>query len=425
MRRVVLAIVLGAALASLGPLVRAQPAPPLTVVPCPAQTWSINDPAVTPLPAAKASVGRYDGGAYVVEIPTKWNGDLVLYAHGLIDNLAAKGSVLRVQVPRLRQHWIERGYAWAASSYRCNGSVYGVGLLDTMALRDVFVKLNSGRQPARVYLAGHSLGGRVTILGLRQFPDAFAGGLAMCATGQETTDQRAAFRSAAELISGIDLNDASLVADMARLQEVLGRPPEYTAKGRQLASVQIEMTGGPRPFAVEGLSRRFLENVRVGVVSSPVEVARSATNVNTKYLIGPGFGLTADELDRRVRRIAGSGAGPYEELKAFDGKLAKPLLTIHGTGDLQVPISQQQALKRSVVAAGSERLLVQRVMRIPTHCAFSAPEETRAFDDLVDWVQRGVRPPGDEVLGDLRNAGMAFTSPLRPDDPGGLSIAPR
>jgi hypothetical protein len=47
---------------------------------------------------------------------------------------------------------------------------------------------------------------------------------------------------------------------------------------------------------------------------------------------------------------------------------------------------------------------------------------TRAFDDLTDWVHKGRKPEGDEVYGDLSNAGMKFTDPLRPNDPGGIRI---
>ena len=42
------------------------------------------------------------------------------------------------------------------------------------------------------------------------------------------------------------------------MTEILGKPPDYTDKGRQLASVEIQISGGPRPFAVEGLASRFL-----------------------------------------------------------------------------------------------------------------------------------------------------------------------
>jgi len=108
----------------------------------------------------------------------------------------------------------------------------------------------------------------------------------------------------------------------------------------------------------------------------------------------------------------------------FDGRIQRPLLTMHGTGDLYVPIFLEQSLKRAVVAAGNERLLAQRVYRIGAHCQFSQPEMIKAFDDLVKWVHDGTKPEGDEVLGDLRNAGLKFTNPLRANDPGGLTVRP-
>jgi hypothetical protein len=49
---------------------------------------------------------------------------------------------------------------------------------------------------------------------------------------------------------------------------------------------------------------------------------------------------------------------------------------------------------------------------------------TAAFDDLVKWVHQGAKPLGDDVEGDLSNAGMKFTQPLRPNDPGGLRVGP-
>jgi hypothetical protein len=95
---------------------------------------------------------------------------------------------------------------------------------------------------------------------------------------------------------------------------------------------------------------------------------------------------------------------------------------MHGTGDLFVPIFLEQSLKRAVKTAGNDRLLTQRIYRIGAHCQFSQPEMTKAFDDLVAWVKNGTKPQGDEVEGDLTNAGMTFTNPLRPNDPGGRSV---
>jgi pimeloyl-ACP methyl ester carboxylesterase len=404
--------------------------PGIAALPCPVQTWQPGDPTFEALPGAKAFFGKYDGGLYRVEIPDNWNGELALYAHGFVTNGGAEGSALRVGNSPIRDHLIKGGYAWAASSYRCNGYVPGQGLVDTMALTDLFTKFNSGRAPQRVYLTGTSMGGHVTVLGMHQFPTAFAGGLAMCAAGPELFDFFAATGAAAEVITGVQFKLDEMAADMAKINELLGTPPNYTEKGRQLASVEIDISGGPRPFAMEGLASRFAGNISgAAIAGSMTPSNRAVMTSQIRYLIDEGLGLSAESLNSRVRRKAldpamRSAAGPYDELVPFDGRIERPLLTMHGTGDLFVPIFLEQSLKRTVEAAGKSNLLRQRVYRIGGHCRFSEPEMIKAFDDLVAWVHKGTIPEGDDVLGDLSNAGMKFTDPLRPGDPGGLRVPP-
>ena len=43
---------------------------------------------------------------------------------------------------------------------------------------------------------------------------------------------------------------------------------------------------------------------------------------------------------------------------------------------------------------------------------------TRAFDDLIRWVEHGVRPDGDDVLtANLQSLGLRWTAPMLPNDP--------
>jgi pimeloyl-ACP methyl ester carboxylesterase len=404
--------------------------PGVTPVPCPQQEWQLGDAAFEALPDAKAFFGKYDGGLYRIEIPEKWNGDLVLFAHGFVTNSGPNGSTLRVGNHRFRDHLVKEGYAWAASSYRCNGYVPGQGLVDTMLLSDLFKQTNGGRAPARTYLTGESMGGHVTLLGMQEFPTAFAGGLAMCPAGPELFDFYAAMSAAAEVVTGVQFHADSVQQDLAKMTEVVGKPPDYTDKGRELASIEIQVSGGPRPFAMEGLTSRFVANFgtsQAALLGSTTPSNRAVDTAHIRYAIGDGFGLSADTLNAKVRRKTGDpdmrGAnGPYEEVVPFDGKIRRPLMTMHGTGDLYVPIFLEQTLKRAVKAAGNDALLTQRVYRIGAHCQFSQPEMTKAFDDLVAWVKTGQKPRGDDVDGDLTNAGLTFTNPLRPNDPGGLSV---
>jgi pimeloyl-ACP methyl ester carboxylesterase len=288
----------------------------------------------------------------------------------------------------------------------------------------LFTQLNGERAPSRVYLTGTSMGGHVTLLGMHEYPTEFVGGLAMCPAGPALFDFFAAVGAAAEVITGVQFTLDGMQAQSARMAELLGEPPAYTAMGRQLASVQIEISGGVRPFAMEGLESRFRSNISGSAIAGGTSASNRA--VDTRgfvYAIEPGLGITAEEIQRRARRKAGDPAmrgptSPHEELRPFDGDLERPLMTMHGTGDLFVPIFLQRLLKDAVTAAGDEELLVQRVYRIPGHCQFSDAEMIRAFDDLVTWATGGARPAGDDVSASLADAGMTFTTPLREGDPG-------
>jgi pimeloyl-ACP methyl ester carboxylesterase len=403
--------------------------PGITPAPCPDQPWEETEPAFTALPGAKAFFGHYGGGAYRIEIPDLWNGDLVLWAHGYVPNAGAQGSRLRVGVPGVgeggpfREHLITGGFAWAASSYRCNGYVPGQGLLDTMALIDVFKRVYAGNAPQRVYLTGVSMGGHITLLGMQEFPTAFAGGLALCASGPGEMDFLTSVSAASELISGVTVAQATRERDVDRLTTILGKPPAYTDKGRQLASIQVQISGGPRPFALDGLASRFIDNASAAAGRGDDIWNRVASNAGVTYHIDDGLGLTDAAINGSVRRKAGdaearSEHGPYEEAIPFDGRIERPVLTLHGTGDLYVPMSLEQSLRRAVDHAGKSSWLVQRIIRSAGHCNFSAPEQADAFDALVAWARSGTRPEGDDVLGDLTNAGMKFTNPLRAGDPG-------
>jgi alpha-beta hydrolase superfamily lysophospholipase len=402
-----------------------------TPVACSNGPWQPSDPAFAALPGAQALSGSYDGGLYRIEIPGTWNGELVLVAHGYRAETGAQGSTLRVPTDPIRQHLIDGGFAWAASSFRCNGYVPGQALVDTMALRDLFTKLNGGRTPRRTYLTGTSMGGHVTLLGMHEFPTAFDGALAMCASGPALFDYFGAVSAAAEVVTGVKFGHDSLEADIATMATALGRPPNYTDAGRQLASIEILLSGGPRPFAMEGLAPRFIANATTAAPAlageQDIVFERALTNVDTTYAIDPGLGLSAADLNARVRRKAADPAirnanGPYREVLPFSGKIQRPVMTMHGTGDLFVPIFLERMLKQAVTAAGRANLLTQRIYRIAGHCGFSEAEEVRAFDDLVAWVRTGAKPAGDNVDGDLSNAGTTFTDPRRPGDPGGMRI---
>jgi hypothetical protein len=419
-------------------------APTFTSVSCPDISWVDSDPTFNALPNAHAFFGTYGGGLYRIEIPANWNGELILAAHGFTTTAGPTGNVLSVgfdspQIsfpfapgldPSLRGHLIDNGFAWAASSYRCNGYIPGIGLQDTMLLRDIFLQKNGGVAPKHTYLIGISMGGHIVDLGMQEFPTAFDGGIAYCAASAGEFDYLNSAGAAVEVVTGLQFTTSDAVAQMMQVNAILGARGSYTAAGNALGSIKVNITGGPRPFAVEGINAMFGDTFSAAILTGATDpYSRSATNQFVTYGIAPGLGFSADQLNAMVRRVAPDWtargpSGPYAETKPWTGNIQRPLLTIHDTGDFYVPINQEQVLYQAVARAGNSNLLVQRIVRAPGHCNFSAQEVIQTFDDGIMWFEHGVRPAGDNVMGDLRNAGLQFTNPLRPGDPGTLDFSP-
>ena len=406
----------------------------LSTLPCPTAITSRDNPSFQALPGAKAYFGDYVGGMYRFEVPDGWNGALVLVMHGTnfgtTMSFGGGASNVFAARPELREYFIQHGFAWGASTYKCNGYMPGIGLTDTALLRPLFQEV-TGNVPSRHYLVGSSMGGFQTHLAMHEFPTLFDGALAMCAINSVTWDFQVAAGAAAEYITGLRFTDPATVANVQnQMVAITGLPGSLTQKGIQFASVLINISGGPRPFAMEGLAVPFATastsyqfNMSGGVLAGSTTVGSlTRGNAGWKYSIAPGLGLTAAELDAGVRRVSPNPAlwQVFPETRPLDGMIERPVLTLHTTGDMVVPISNQQALQRAVDAAGRSDLLIQRIIRAPGHCTFSGQEQVQAFADLVTWVVAGVRPEGDNVLGDLSDAGRKFTNPLRPGDPGGI-----
>jgi pimeloyl-ACP methyl ester carboxylesterase len=405
----------------------------LNPTPCGAPPASKDAPSFQARAGAKAFYGDYEGGMYRFELPDNWNGELALFMHGT--NFAANMSfgggagAAFAGTTGLREYFIDNGFAWGASTYRCNGYIPGIGLSDTILLKDLFVKVTS-KTPQRTYLLGRSMGGFQTLLAMHVYPEMFDGALAMCAINSATWDFQVAAGAAAEYITGLRFTTPATVAEtQARMAAITGLPGSLTQKGLQLANVQIQLSGGPRPFAMEGLAAPFTGvpafrfNMSGGTLAgATTPSAKTRGNDKTKYVIDPGLGVTSADIDANVRRVSPEVAlyEAFEETRPLSGEIKRPLLTLHTTGDLVVPVSSAQALQRSVDGAKKGNLLVQRFIRSAGHCTFTGEEESRAFADLVKWVRLGERPDGDTVLGDLSNTGLKFTNPLRPGDPGGI-----
>src|SRR2546430_1069865 len=90
------------------------------------------------------------GSTYEIDVPAAWNGDLVLYAHGIVQaSLAVAPPSEQDGYPALRARWLDKGFAVAASSYSSNGWSLADAVRRTHQLSGVFAS-TTGR-PRHTY----------------------------------------------------------------------------------------------------------------------------------------------------------------------------------------------------------------------------------------------------------------------------------
>ena len=91
-----------------------------------------------------------------------------------------------------------------------------------------------------------------------------------------------------------------------------------------------------------------------------------------------------------------------------NGEFKIPVVTIHTLGDLYVPWHMEQVYRKRVEAKGNGAWLVQRAIRAPSHCDFTIAEQVSAFTAMVDWVEKGSKPAGDDVLTAATQAAASY-----------------
>lgn len=74
------------------------------------------------------------------------------------------------------------------------------------------------------------------------------------------------------------------------------------------------------------------------------------------------------------------------------GDLEIPMITVHKTRDRLVPYRHEAAYRARVIAAGASANLIQRSQDAFGHCDFGVSDMLSNFQDLVRWVDTGVKP---------------------------------
>ena len=390
--------------------------------------------------------GEIAGAAWIAVVPEEWNGDLVVYAHGY----RGEGTSLTVDAPPAYQFLTDQGYAWAASSYRRNSYDPGIGVIDTKNLtRHMQAMLRRQGELDETYLVGFSMGGHVTAAAIERYPGTWDGAMPACGVlgDVELFDYFLDYNVGAAAIAGLppdflypDPNWTTTTVPRIKaalsttpagqwaggLPQILGAPSPLTPAGEAFKDFVEIGSGGDRVtfddawYYWHGLANpagNFF--FALGEGDTTIANRSGIVSQNTDMTYAEEYGFDIDDVVKRVeaanrvRQSQGNQPSPI-----IEGTPSVPVLVIHTTGDLFVPIEMAQIYAREVIANGLGDLLVQRSMRDVGHCTFTAQELIRSYTDLFAWVETGVRPVGEDLVGGISSPslGCAFTIGTGPTD---------
>ena len=379
-----------------------------------------------------------DGAAYLIEVPSNWNGTLFLYSHGYV----APGSpnpAVDVGDPATRAFLLANGFALAGSSYATTGWAIHEALEDQIAVLDLFDSMFG--HPTSTIAWGHSLGGIITAGLIQRNPKRFSAAQPMCgvlsggvATWNTALDGAFAFATLLAPGTGLQLvNITNPEANLALAEEMLA-VAQKSPQGRAriaLAAALGDLPGwfvptSPEPSRTDFASQeanQFLWDQQVDfpfVFAFRAELeARAGGNVSWNtgvdyrkqfeksinrdevWALYQTAGLSLegdlDALNDAGRIKADPSAVDYlKQNIIFNGQIDIPVLTMHTKGDGLVVVENESAYKDVVDRVDdNRRLLRQTFVDRAGHCAFTPAETIAAVETLLERLETGHWPSID------------------------------
>jgi hypothetical protein len=344
---------------------------------------------------AKIDSGAINGAAFRIVFPENWTGKLLMYAHGY----EFMGSPLQSKNPE----WIskmktftDRGFAVAASDYRNQGLALVQGVDDTEALRQYFV--NKYGKPDSTFIAGHSMGGGITIATIENFGKSYVGGFPMCPlAGRIYLQTRKEF----DLIATFN---AFFPGNMPTLSEILDKNQSTkpvsmnVAFGKAMALKKVifakdsllaadiadrfDLKPDDLPFAL-AFGENVLRDIAIKGGGNPYD------NTNTLY---GGF---RDNLlvNQKVERLSSTISqdklfGKYDRT----GNIDKPTLVLHTIYDQLIPAEMAIVRYENLIQEkGKQEFYTVKYTNGQGHCNFTPEQTGKTFDALRNWAKTGVK----------------------------------
>jgi pimeloyl-ACP methyl ester carboxylesterase len=335
---------------------------------------------------AVIEAGVQKNAAYRIDIPADWNHAIVIFYHGYYVD---KPGFDKQPLDKLKQSFVDRGFALLQSGYSDSGWVVDRADVETERLRQYFIT-RFGR-PKETFVVGLSMGGTLVVKTLEQSPRLYDGGLSLCGalmSSDEFGNRGFALRAA------FDYFFPNLLGPLVPV------PKDFQPDEKNETKVALALTQNPKASA--DLVSFFHQSDRTALAAeisfSTYEImdlqqkagGNPFSNADLIYM-----GTSDDDaLNDGVKRYRADTKAALYLARNYtpDGKLLKPLLALHTTNDPAVPGNTSFAYSLAVARQGNGEQFVQQYVKHEGHCSYTPEQVGSAFDELLEWTRHGKRP---------------------------------
>jgi pimeloyl-ACP methyl ester carboxylesterase len=341
---------------------------------------------------ARIDTGTVDYAHYKIFIPKDWKHKLVMFAHGY-EFMGSPSAITSPQLDQIAKIFLDKGFAVAASAYRYQGYALPQGVDDTESLRKHFI--DQYGVPDSVFMAGESMGGGVALAMMENFSEEYEGALAMCPLSsrpylqtRKEFDMHVLFDA---MFPGV-ITPLSIIMDVhtdfkpigfaqmgAKIEGIRTAIAKDSLKAAELAR-QFYLKIADIPFSLF-FSEGVLRDVVVKSGGNPYD------NTNTIY-----SGFSNDwEINKKVERFKATViADDIFEKYDRTGDIGKPVLLMHTVYDQLIPPQFGEVnFENMVHQKGKDPYLTVKLCNGQGHCAFTAEQIGKSFDELRHWVKTG------------------------------------
>jgi hypothetical protein len=387
-----------------------------------------------------------DGGQWIADVPSNWNGTLLLYSHGFGPPAAADAPDANT-----KQALLDRGYALAGSSYDPAGSWWAL----KSALNDQFQTLSAVENllpspPTHVFAVGTSMGGLISSLEAEHSNGRLQAALTTCGIvaggiqlGNYQLDGEYAMTqlinpqhekitlvnfdpgfagvgeglATGKQLDGLADQAQQTPAGRARLALAMSlmnvstwapgqtMPAPHDFAGQEQQQYQVEFTKNGPPTGIQ-TTMDFVEFGRPWIEQSAGGNPSWTKGVNFFALLArspyapeivslyhaAGLNLWADlaQLNRNANITADPAAvKSITDTSVPTGRLQIPELDMHTISDQLVPVQQENYYRHTVAFAGRRELLRQAFVQRQLHCNFTPSELVAGVQAIEQRVNTG------------------------------------